>query len=117
MPGDVVVERDGQSPSGFESVRARAERDVLELGVQPEGRALAAQLVGVERAGEQREHERVAALLLLARLLELDLPVRGADDVHHGVGPAPQRLAEREHGGDVGALGARELAEARPHRR
>ena len=104
------------SPSGLRRPRAR-NGEVLALGVEPEGRALAPQLVRVERAGEQREDERVAALLLLARLLELDLAVRGADDVHHGVGPAPQRLAERQHGGDVGALGARELAEARPDAR
>ena len=78
-------------------------------------RALAPQLIGVERPGEQREHERVAALLLLARVLELDLAVGGGDDVHHRVGPAPQRLAERQHGGDVGALGPRQVAEARPH--
>ena len=40
----------------------------------------------------------------------------GADDVHHGVRPDPQRLGEREHGRDVGAARPRQLAEARPDR-
>ena len=70
------------------------------------------QLVGAQRAGEHREDERVSPLLLLAGLLELDLAVGGGDDVHHRVAPVPERLAEGQHGGDVGALGAGEVAEA-----
>ena len=121
-PGDVVVERDeqparaGERVGGLVGGAAGAEGDVGALGVQPEGGALTPQLVRAERPGQQREHERVAALLLLARVLELDLAVRGGHDVHHRVAPVPQRLAERQHGADVGALTARELAEARPHR-
>ena len=111
-PGDAVIEREMQA-FGLEAP-TRAEREVLAFGVDAEGRALAPQLLGVQRPGQQCEHEPVAALLLLARLLELDLAVGGADHVHHGVGPAPQGLAEGQHGGHVGALLPRQLAEPRP---
>jgi hypothetical protein len=86
------------------------------LRIEPEGAALAAQVVRVQRAGEQRQHERVPPLLLLARLLEHDLAMSGSDHVHHGVGPDPQRLGERQHGRDVGPARPRQLAEARPDR-
>ena len=61
-------------PSGLKRPRARNGK-YCAFGVHAEGRALAPQLVEVERPGEQREHERVPPLLLLARLLDLDLAV------------------------------------------
>ena len=70
-------------------------------------------LVDTVRDGEPTQlivaAERVAALLLLARVLELDLAVGGGHDVHHRVAPVPQRLAEGQHRADVGALAARML--------
>ena len=99
------------SPRGRARGTAMYSRSGSSPNVALSRRSSAASSVPVQ----QREHERVAALLLLARLLELDLAVRGGDDVHHRVGPQPQRLGEREHARDVGAALARELAEARPH--
>ena len=96
---------------------ADAEGRVEAVGVEAVRRALAAQLAGIERAREQREDEGVPALLLLERLLELDLPVRGGDHVHRLVRPQPERLREREHARHVGTALAGELAEARPHAR
>ena len=91
--------------------RPGAEADVLAVGIEP-----VLDRLGERRgARDQRQHEAVAALLLLARLLELDLPMRGRDDVHDGVGPLPQRRGERDHAPDVGVLLAGHLTEARPH--
>ena len=95
--------------------RTGAESDVLALGVQAEAHALARESRSVDSAQQDGEHERVAQLLLLARELELDLAVGGADDLHHRIAPQPQRLGEGEHAGDVDATFARELAEALLH--
>ena len=111
------------SPSSSDAARRRArqragaEGDVLALRVQAEARALAREPGGVDRAQQDGEHEGVAQLLLLARELELDLAVGGADDLHHRIAPQPQRLREGEHARDVDAALARQLAEARPDRR
>ncbi len=122
-PDEVVVECGGQAVGGDPPrdgaalQRAGAERDVLALGVEPVAARFARELVGVDRAEQHGEHERVAPLLLLARELELDLAVRVPDHLHHRIAPQPQRLGEGEHAGDVGAPLARQLAEARPDRR
>ena len=120
--GDVVVERGGQAvrgdpPRGGAALeRAGAERDVLALGVESVAARFARELIGVDRAKQHGEHERVAPLLLLARELELDLAVRVPDDLHHRIAPQPQRLGEGQHAGDVRPALARQLAEAAPDR-
>jgi hypothetical protein len=86
--GDQAIVAVEQDPARRRSrQRAGAEGDVFALGVQAEARALARQSRGVDRPQQDGEHERVAQLLLLARELELDIAVGGADDLHHRIAP------------------------------
>ena len=80
------VRRGGAPPSS-----ARARKATYSRRVEAEPR-LARQLGGVDRPQEHGEHERVAALLLLARQLELDLAVRWPTT---SITASPQATASR----------------------